>query len=69
MRNWQVSDLELFSTELSRSLEVHGPELPAFVKDIPIEGCTDRALEQENASVPVPRDEGQSKGFLIYSFS
>lgn len=68
MRSWQVNDLELSSTKLSRSLEVHGPGLPAFMKDIPIGGCIDRALEQGNASVPVSRDEGQSKGFLIYSF-
>lgn len=69
MRGCQVSDLELFSTELGRSLEVHGPGLPAFMKDIPIGGCIDRALEQGNASLPAPRDEGQIKGFLIYSFS
>lgn len=69
MRNRQVSEPELFSTELSRSLEVHGPGLPAFIRDIPIGGCIGRALEKGNASVPAPRDEGQSKGFLIYSFS
>lgn len=69
MRNRQGSDLELFSTELSKSLEVHGLGLPAFITDIPIGGCIGRALEKGNASVPAPRDEGQSKGFLIHSFS
>ena len=63
--NRQVSDMELLSTKLSRSLEGHSPGHCLPSSETFLQGDT-QALEKGNADAPVPTEKGtgQSEGFL-----